>query len=180
MAKAAQSPELKAAFEKHETETKDHVARLEEIFDEIDETPRGKTCDAIMGIIEEGQEVMKEFKGRPSPGRRPPCRGAGGRALRDRPLRDPQNVGRGTRLEPGGRASGDDARRRKEDRRNAHRCSPRGGSIDTRRRLDARNDQRSLPREDCRRARGFCLLISGLVGSRQHVVSFKKELTRAR
>ena len=66
MAKAAQSPELKAAFEKHETETKDHVARLEEIFDEIDETPRGKTCDAIMGIIEEGQEVMKEFKGAPA------------------------------------------------------------------------------------------------------------------
>jgi ferritin-like metal-binding protein YciE len=66
MAKAAQSPELKAAFEKHETETKDHVARLEEIFDEIDETPRGKTCDAIMGIIEEGQEVVKEFKGAPA------------------------------------------------------------------------------------------------------------------
>ena len=66
MAKAAQSQELKAAFEKHETETKDHVARLEEIFDEIEETPRGKTCDAIMGIIEEGQEVMKEFKGAPA------------------------------------------------------------------------------------------------------------------
>ena len=66
MAKAAQSPELKAAFEKHETETKDHVARLEEIFDEIDETPRGKTCDAIMGIIGEGQEVVKEFKGAPA------------------------------------------------------------------------------------------------------------------
>src|SRR4249919_3085826 len=66
MAKAAQSQELKAAFEKHETETKDHVARLEEIFDEIGERPRGKTCDAIMGIIEEGQEVMKEFKGAPA------------------------------------------------------------------------------------------------------------------
>ena len=66
MAKAAQSQELKAAFEKHETETKDHVARLEEIFGEIGETPRGKTCDAIMGIIEEGQEVMKEFKGAPA------------------------------------------------------------------------------------------------------------------
>ena len=66
MAKAAQSQELKAAFEKHETETKDHVARLEEIFDEIDETPRGKTCDAIMGLIEEGQEVIKEFKGAPA------------------------------------------------------------------------------------------------------------------
>jgi ferritin-like metal-binding protein YciE len=66
MAKAAQSQQLKAAFEKHETETEEHVARLEKVFEEIDETPRGKTCDAIMGIIEEGQEVMKEFKGMPA------------------------------------------------------------------------------------------------------------------
>jgi ferritin-like metal-binding protein YciE len=66
MAKAAQSEELKTAFEKHETETEEHVIRLEKVFEEIDETPRGKTCDAIMGIIEEGQEVMKEFKGAPA------------------------------------------------------------------------------------------------------------------
>ena len=66
MAKAAQSEELKSAFEKHETETEQHVARLEKVFEEIDETPRGKTCDAIMGIIEEGQDVMKEFKGAPA------------------------------------------------------------------------------------------------------------------
>jgi ferritin-like metal-binding protein YciE len=66
MAKAAQSEELKAAFEKHETETEEHVARLEKVFEEIDETPRAKTCDAIMGIIEEGQDVMKEFKGAPA------------------------------------------------------------------------------------------------------------------
>jgi ferritin-like metal-binding protein YciE len=66
MAKAAQSDDLKAAFQKHETETEEHVARLEKVFQEIDETPRGKTCDAIMGIIEEGQEVMKEFKGAPA------------------------------------------------------------------------------------------------------------------
>jgi ferritin-like metal-binding protein YciE len=66
MAKSAQSEELKAAFEKHETETEEHVARLERVFEEIDETPRGKTCDAIMGIIEEGQNVMKEFKGAPA------------------------------------------------------------------------------------------------------------------
>jgi ferritin-like metal-binding protein YciE len=66
MAKAAQSQDLKAAFQKHETETEEHVARLEKVFEEIDESPRGKTCDAIMGIIEEGQEVMKEFKGAPA------------------------------------------------------------------------------------------------------------------
>jgi len=62
MAKAAQSERLKAAFEKHESETEDHVARLEKVFAEMDEAPRGKTCDAIMGIIEEGQGIMKEFK----------------------------------------------------------------------------------------------------------------------
>ena len=66
MAKAAQAQDLKDAFESHETETQEHVARLEKVFDEIDETPRGKTCDAIMGIIEEGQEVMKEYKGKPA------------------------------------------------------------------------------------------------------------------
>jgi ferritin-like metal-binding protein YciE len=66
MAKAAQSEDLKAAFQKHEIETEEHVSRLEQVFEEIDEAPRGKTCDAIMGIIEEGQEVMKEFKGSPA------------------------------------------------------------------------------------------------------------------
>jgi ferritin-like metal-binding protein YciE len=66
MAKAAQSPQLKAAFEKHETETEKQVERLEQVFKEIDQTPRGKTCDAIMGIIEEGQEVLKEYKGMPA------------------------------------------------------------------------------------------------------------------
>jgi ferritin-like metal-binding protein YciE len=66
MAKAAQSPQLKAAFEKHETETEKQVERLEQVFEEIDETPRGKTCDAIMGIIDEGQEVLKEYKGMPA------------------------------------------------------------------------------------------------------------------
>ncbi len=66
MAKAARSEELKAAFEKHESETEGHVVRLEKVFAEMDATPRGKTCDAILGIIEEGQEVMKEFKGKPA------------------------------------------------------------------------------------------------------------------
>jgi ferritin-like metal-binding protein YciE len=66
MAKAAQSGELRAAFQKHERETEEHVARLEKVFAEMDESPRGKTCEAILGIIEEGQEVMKEFKGKPA------------------------------------------------------------------------------------------------------------------
>jgi ferritin-like metal-binding protein YciE len=63
MAKAAQSPKLKAAFEKHLTETDGQVDRLEQVFASIDETARSKTCDAIMGILDEGKEVMSEYKG---------------------------------------------------------------------------------------------------------------------
>jgi ferritin-like metal-binding protein YciE len=66
MAKAANSQDLKAAFHKHEIETQTHVERLEKVFEAIDATPRGKTCEAIMGIIEEGQEIAKEFKGAPA------------------------------------------------------------------------------------------------------------------
>ena len=63
MAKAASSDELRAAFEKHEGETEGQVGRLEQAFEVIGEPPKGKTCDAILGIIEEGQEIMKEYKG---------------------------------------------------------------------------------------------------------------------
>jgi ferritin-like metal-binding protein YciE len=66
MAKAAQSEELKAAFEKHEAETEEQVSRLEQVFAEIDARPQGKTCDAIVGILAEGQDVMKEYKGMPA------------------------------------------------------------------------------------------------------------------
>jgi len=66
MAKAAQNDELTAAFEKHRVETERHVERLEEVFSIIDKKPQGKTCDAIIGITEEGAEVMKEYKGSPA------------------------------------------------------------------------------------------------------------------
>jgi ferritin-like metal-binding protein YciE len=66
MAKAAQSPKLKAAFQKHQSETEGQVARLEEVFAEIGQTPRGKTCTAILGILEEGKEIMKEYKNMPA------------------------------------------------------------------------------------------------------------------
>jgi ferritin-like metal-binding protein YciE len=66
MAKAANSDELRAAFEKHEGETEGQVDRLEQVFQVIGESPKGKTCDAIIGIIEEGQEIMKEYKGTPA------------------------------------------------------------------------------------------------------------------
>jgi ferritin-like metal-binding protein YciE len=66
MAKAAQSEELKAAFAKHEGETEEQVARLEQVFKSIGETPKGKTCDAIMGILDEGKEIMDEYKDMPA------------------------------------------------------------------------------------------------------------------
>ena len=52
MAKAAQTDELRAAFEKHESETEDHVERLEKVFAAIDKKPQGKSCAAIIGITD--------------------------------------------------------------------------------------------------------------------------------
>jgi ferritin-like metal-binding protein YciE len=66
MAKAAQSEELRAAFEKHEAQTQDQIGRLEEVFAAIDKKPQGKTCAAIVGITEEGTEIMQEYKGSPA------------------------------------------------------------------------------------------------------------------
>lgn len=66
MAKAAQSEELKDAFEKHLKQTEGQVTRLEQVFRMIDVPARGKKCEAIEGIIEEGAEIMKEFKGAPA------------------------------------------------------------------------------------------------------------------
>jgi ferritin-like metal-binding protein YciE len=60
MAKGASSPELKDAFEKHLEQTKGHVERLEELFEQRDESPKGKTCKAMKGLIEEGSEILKE------------------------------------------------------------------------------------------------------------------------
>lgn len=66
MAKAVQSKDLKKAFEKHAVETKGQVARLEKVFKNIGKKPQGKTCAAINGIIKEGDEVAKDFKGSPA------------------------------------------------------------------------------------------------------------------
>jgi ferritin-like metal-binding protein YciE len=66
MAKAAQNPDLKAAFEKHKTETEEQVSRLQQVFELLEKKPQGKKCPAIDGIIEEGQEIAKEYKGSPA------------------------------------------------------------------------------------------------------------------
>ena len=66
MMKAAQSEDLKAAFDKHHTETEGQIERLEQVFALIDKKPVGKTCAAIVGITEEGAEIMSEYKGSPA------------------------------------------------------------------------------------------------------------------
>jgi ferritin-like metal-binding protein YciE len=63
MAKGAQSAELAAAFETHRNETENQVQRLEQVFQIMGERPRAKTCDAIIGIIDEGNGVMADYKG---------------------------------------------------------------------------------------------------------------------
>ena len=60
MAKAASSEELKEAFEQHLEQTKGHVKRLEQVFEGLDEKPKGKTCRAMKGLIEEGSEILEE------------------------------------------------------------------------------------------------------------------------
>jgi len=63
MARAAQSEDLRAGFEHHREQTQGQIDRLEQIFELLGQRPRGKTCDAILGIIEEGKEIMDEYKG---------------------------------------------------------------------------------------------------------------------
>lgn len=66
MARGARAPELRAAFEKHHDETQIHVERLQQVFDILGKPARGKTCPAIEGIIEEGEEVLESFAGAPA------------------------------------------------------------------------------------------------------------------
>ena len=63
MAKAAQSDKLQAAFLKHQDETEGQIERLEQVFELIGKPARGKKCDAIEVIIDEGKEIMDEYKG---------------------------------------------------------------------------------------------------------------------
>ncbi|OYX73544.1 MAG: hypothetical protein B7Y95_08730 [Rhizobiales bacterium 32-66-11] len=66
MQRAAQSPDLKAAFEKHRQETEGQIDRLQQVFELIGKRAQGKTCEAIEGILSEGEEIMDEFKGVPA------------------------------------------------------------------------------------------------------------------
>jgi ferritin-like metal-binding protein YciE len=66
MAKAASSDKLRAAFEKHHDETEGQVDRLEQIFELLGKAARGKKCDAIEGILDEGKEIMEEYAETPA------------------------------------------------------------------------------------------------------------------
>ena len=117
MAKAAQSKDLKAAFVKHEKETRGHVKRLQRVFGILGKPARAKTCDAILGITDEGAEIMEDYKGMPALDAGASSGGSGRRALRDVPLRHAAHVGRragnaGRRSTSGGDAEG----------RKGHRC----------------------------------------------------------
>jgi ferritin-like metal-binding protein YciE len=66
MARAAESDELTAGFEKHLAETEAQVERLEQVFELLGKPARGKMCPAIDGILEEGEEIIQEYKGAPA------------------------------------------------------------------------------------------------------------------
>jgi ferritin-like metal-binding protein YciE len=66
MGRAAQSAELKAAFEKHRSQTEGQVERLQRVFEIIGKRAQGKTCDAIEGIVAEGEEIIEEYGGTPA------------------------------------------------------------------------------------------------------------------
>ena len=64
LAKAASSDELREGFEQHLEQTKGHVQRLEQIFEMLGESPKGKTCAGMKGLVEEGQEMIdQDFEG---------------------------------------------------------------------------------------------------------------------
>jgi hypothetical protein len=90
MARGAEDAKLKAAFEKHRDQTEEHVARLQQVFELLGKPARGKTCPAIDGIIEEGEEIMEDFKGTAA-------LDAGRGALRDDALRHAKALGRAAR-----------------------------------------------------------------------------------
>ena len=92
MDRAAKSELGKAGFLQHRDETQGQIERLEQVFELLGKPAQGKTCEAIQGIISEGEQIMEEFKGSPALDAGL-ILGSGGRALRDRLLRHPDCLG---------------------------------------------------------------------------------------
>ena len=157
MAKAADSPELGDAFTKHLRETEGQIQRLEQIFQELGQAVRGKTCKGIQGILEEGKEMLEEDSAEPVLDAAPDFRRPEGRALRDRILRLPADLRPAARLrsgraaagaEPGrgrgGRPEADRAGRGRDQRgRRVGREQPRGGGM--RDPMDSRSEWTAWP-----------------------------------
>ena len=119
MTKEASSPELKQAFETHRDETEKQVERLNEIFESMGRPARGKTCDAIIGIIDEGKEIMDQFKGTDARDAGLAASAQSRRALWDRPLWF-EDVGERARDVGSRKASGRDAAGGNQDRQAAN------------------------------------------------------------
>ncbi len=66
MAKAAECPDLEAAIKSHQKETESHVSRVEEVFQIFGKKARGETCEATVGLLEEGDQIAAEYKGSPA------------------------------------------------------------------------------------------------------------------
>ena len=64
--RAAKAPELKQAFEQHREETEGQIERLRQVFETIGKRAQGKTCAAMDGLVEEGEEIMEEYKDSPA------------------------------------------------------------------------------------------------------------------
>ena len=126
MARAASSPDLKAAFEKHKDETEGHVERLQQVFELMGKRPQGKTCAGDRRHPRRGRGNHRRVQGHAGPRRRPDLRGPGGRALRDHTLRHAEALGRSARHERCRRAARANARRGVHDGRGADRL---GGCI---------------------------------------------------
>ena len=112
MAKAAQHSGLKAAFEKHLGETEGQIDRLEKVFAEIDKKPTGKTCDAIVGITKEGQEIKNKNKGMPAHDAGLLAAAQAVEHYEMTRLRHASHLGRRTRLHQVGKVAPADPRRR--------------------------------------------------------------------
>ena len=117
LAKAAKSEELKAAFLTHRDETEGHVDRLQKVFEIIGKRAQTKTCEAIKGILEEGDEIMEEYAESEALDAGTPRRRSGGRALRNVALWHLEGMGDAARHDRCCRAPRSDASGREEDRR---------------------------------------------------------------
>jgi ferritin-like metal-binding protein YciE len=62
LAKAAESDQVRQALEKHRDETEVQIERLEQVFEMLEKPARGKTCEAVQGLVEESKDLMQDFK----------------------------------------------------------------------------------------------------------------------